>query len=183
MKMYFELFICWFKLGLFTFGGGYAMLPLIQKEIIDKRHWATEEEILDYFAIAQCTPGIIAVNTATFVGYYKKGILGGIIATLGVITPSIIIIGLIATVLPNFMEIKVVQHALTGISVGVCVLLVFSIAKLWQGSIKVGIGYFIFFLALVMTMFFKTPTVWVVILAGVCGLIFTNLKKLEEDDE
>ena len=99
MKIYWELFSVFMRIGAFTFGGGYAMLPLIQKEIVDKKHWATEEEIMDYYAVAQCTPGIIMVNTATFIGFYEKGILGAIIATLGVVTPSIIIILLIASVL------------------------------------------------------------------------------------
>lgn len=100
MKIYWELFSVFMRIGAFTFGGGYAMLPLIQKEIVDKKHWATEEEIMDYYAVAQCTPGIIMVNTATFIGFYEKGILGAIIATLGVVTPSIIIILLIASRLP-----------------------------------------------------------------------------------
>ena len=88
MKVLLNLYFAWFKIGLFTFGGGYAMLPLIQKEVIDKHHWASEEEILDYYAIGQCTPGIIAVNTATFVGYYQKGISGAIDGTLGVVSPG-----------------------------------------------------------------------------------------------
>ena len=96
MKEYWELFYSFAKIGAFTFGGGYAMLPLIQREVVEKKHWATEEEIMDYYAVGQCTPGIIAVNTATFIGYYKKGIIGGIFATLGVIFPSIVIILLIA---------------------------------------------------------------------------------------
>ena len=92
MKVLWDLYATWFKMGLFTFGGGMAMLPIIEREVVQKHKWATEEEILDYYAIGQCTPGIIAVNTATFVGYYQKGVIGGIAATLGVISPSFIII-------------------------------------------------------------------------------------------
>ena len=87
------------------------MLPMIQREVIEKHHWATEDEIMDYYAIGQCTPGIIAVNTATFVGYYQKGIPGGIMATLGVVSPSVLIIGLIASLISNFAELEAVQHA------------------------------------------------------------------------
>ena len=112
MKEYWELFYSFAKIGAFTFGGGYAMLPLIQREVVEKKHWATEEEIMDYYAVGQCTPGIIAVNTATFIGYYKKGIIGGIFATLGVIFPSIVIILLIASLLQNFSDLAIVQHAL-----------------------------------------------------------------------
>ena len=123
MKVLVQLYWAWFKMGLFTFGGGYAMLPMIQQEVIEKYKWATEDEIMEYYAIGQCTPGIIAVNTATFVGYYQKGVLGAIAATLGVISPSFIIIGIIASLISNFAEIEVVQHALKGINVAVCVLM------------------------------------------------------------
>ncbi|HLS53535.1 MAG TPA: chromate transporter, partial [Tissierellaceae bacterium] len=92
MQELIQLFIVFFRMGAFTFGGGYAMLPIIQEEIVDKRGWATNEEVIDYYAIGQCTPGIIAVNTATFVGYKRKGIMGGVFATLGLVSPSIIII-------------------------------------------------------------------------------------------
>lgn len=183
MKIYVDLFCTWFKIGLFTFGGGYAMLPLIEKEIIEKHHWATQDEVLDYYAIGQCTPGIIAVNTATFIGYYQKGILGGIVSTLGVVAPSIVIITIIATLLPTFQDLPVVKHALSGISIGVCILMVTSILKLWKGSVKDKVGIFIFCLSLTIAFIFRTATVWVIILAGVCGLIFSNIKKLEEVDE
>ena len=105
MKIYIELFLTFAKIGAFTFGGGYAMLPMLQKEVVDKKHWATDEEIMDYYAVGQCTPGVIFVNTATFIGYYQKGIIGGIIATLGVVFPSIVIISLIASILQNFADL------------------------------------------------------------------------------
>ena len=95
MKELLKLFLAFAKIGAVTFGGGYAMLPILQRDIVAKHKWATEDELLDYFAIGQCTPGVIAVNTATFVGYKNKGILGGIFATLGVVFPSIVIITII----------------------------------------------------------------------------------------
>ena len=96
MNVLIHLFMAFARIGAFTFGGGYAMLPMLQKEVVEKYHWATEDEIMDYYAIGQCTPGIIAVNTATFVGYKTAGIPGADLATLGMITPSIIIITVIA---------------------------------------------------------------------------------------
>lgn len=137
MKIYFQLYTAWFKMGLFTFGGGYAMLPMIQKEVIEKYHWASEDEIMDYYAIGQCTPGIIAVNTATFVGYYQKGIVGGIVATLGVVSPSLIIIMLIASLISNFAQLEIVQHALLGINVAVCMLMINAIMNLWKKALRI----------------------------------------------
>ncbi len=172
MKVLFQLYIAWFKMGLFTFGGGYAMLPMIQKEVIERYKWATEDEIMEYYAIGQCTPGIIAVNTATFVGYYQKGIIGGIVATLGVVTPSFIIISLIAALISNFMEIELVQHALKGINVAVCVLMFTAIQNLWKKSIKNIASFTIFAVALVLALFTDLSTVYLVILAAVLGVVF-----------
>ncbi|MEG0077098.1 chromate transporter [Anaerorhabdus sp.] len=177
MKIYIDLFVSWFKMGLFTFGGGYAMLPMIQREVIDKHHWATEEEVMDYYAIGQCTPGIIAVNTATFVGYYQKGVLGGIVSTLGVITPSIIIISLIATVLSNFAEIVVVQNALAGIRVAVCYLMMTSIIKLWKSSIKDTIGVLIFVVAVVLSYFLDFSVVLIILLSALVGIVVCNMRR------
>ena len=102
--MLWKLFITFAKIGAFTFGGGYAMLSILQREIVEINHWATEDEMLDYYAIAQCTPGVIAVNTATFIGVKHRGVIGGIVATFGVVLPSIIIILIIAAFIKNFLE-------------------------------------------------------------------------------
>ena len=161
-------------MGLFTFGGGYAMLPMIQKEVIEKYKWASEDEIMEYYAIGQCTPGIIAVNTATFVGYYQKGIIGGIVATLGVVTPSFIIIVLIASLISNFMEIEMVGHALKGINVAVCALMFTSIQNLWKKNIK-NIGSFtILVVAFILAAFTDISTTYLVILAGILGIVFSK---------
>ena len=130
-----DLFCAFFRIGLFTFGGGYAMLPLLQREIVEKKKWATEEEMLDYFAVGQCTPGVIAVNTATFVGFKEKKLSGAIFATLGVVSPSLVIITVIAALLSNFAHIAAVQNAFAGIRVAVCVLIFNSIVKLWKKSV------------------------------------------------
>ena len=174
MKVLLNLYFAWFKIGLFTFGGGYAMLPLIQKEVIEKHHWASEEEILDYYAIGQCTPGIIAVNTATFVGYYQRGILGAISSTLGVVSPSFIIISIIAALISNFMEITVVKHALAGINVAVCMLMINAIMNLWDKSVKNIAAFTIFATALILTLFTNVSTVYLVIIAGVLGVVFSK---------
>lgn len=131
-----NLFRTFFAIGGLTFGGGYAMLPMLQREVVEKHGWATEEELLNYFAIGQCTPGIIAVNTATFVGYKQRGVAGGIAATAGVVAPSLIIITLIAMLLQNFMDIAWVQHAFAGVRVAVCALIVQSVVKMAMKSVK-----------------------------------------------
>ena len=136
MKVLWDLFRAFFTIGALTFGGGYAMLPMLEREIVNKHKWSTQEELLNYFAIGQCTPGVIAVNTATFVGYKVKGIIGGIVATLGVIAPSMLIITVIAMVLENFMDIVWVQHAFAGIRVAVCALITASVVKLFKSNVK-----------------------------------------------
>ena len=171
MNKLWELYIAWFKMGLFTFGGGYAMLPMIQRDVVEKKKWATEDEIMDYYAIGQCTPGIIAVNTATFVGYKIKGIAGGIIATLGVVSPSLIIITIIAAFLTNFQDILVVQQALSGIRISVCILMSVSIYKLAKKSVTNIFGITLCVLAFVMSYFTSVSTVLLVVVAGICGII------------
>ena len=155
MGMCLELFSAFFRVGLFTFGGGYAMLPLLERECVEKKKWTTREELLDYFAIGQCTPGIIAVNTATFVGCKKKGFWGGLSATLGVVSPSIIIISLIAALLQNFAKIPAVINAFAGIRVAVCVLILNSVVKLWKSSVKdaltLGVFLAVFLLSVILT--------------------------------
>ncbi len=124
-----------FKMGSFTFGGGYAMLPIIQEEIVNKRKWATDQEVLDYYAIGQSTPGIIAVNTATFIGYNQRGLIGGIVATLGIVSPSIVIITIIAMFFKNFQDYVLVQHALGGIRVVVAALILNAVLKMYRDSV------------------------------------------------
>lgn len=181
MKILIELYTTWFKMGLFTFGGGMAMLPMIEREVVEKHKWATSEEILDYYAIGQCTPGIIAVNTATFVGYYQKGILGGIVATLGVVSPSVIIITVIATLITNFSDLEIVQHALLGINVAVCMLLINSIRNLWKKSMK-NIGSIVIFgIALLLALFTDLSTVIQVIVAATLGIVFSKVGWLNHE--
>lgn len=177
MKKLQELFLAFFKIGLCTFGGGYAMLPMIEKEIIEKKHWANNEEVLDYFAIGQVTPGVIAVNTATFIGYKTNGIIGAIVASLGVISPSVIIITIIASFLSNFADLPLVQHALSGVRIGVCVLMISSILKLLKGALVDIFAAIIFCLAFILAYFTQISTVILVISFAVIGIIISNIKR------
>lgn len=182
MEVLWQLYVAWFKMGLFTFGGGYAMLPMIQKEVIEKYHWATDSEIMDYYAVGQCTPGIIAVNTATFVGNKVKGILGGIVATLGVVSPSIIIIFLISSLIKNFSDLEIVQHALSGITVAVCVLMFVALEKLIKNGIKDLPSFMIALVAFLLSYFTNISTVIVVICAGIVGFVLQQTRKEASHD-
>ncbi len=176
MKELFTLFYTFAKIGLFTFGGGYAMLPLFEKELVDRHSWITNDELLDYFAIAQCTPGVIAVNTATFVGCKKRGVIGGICATLGVVFPSIIIITLIAMLVRGFAEIELVAHALAGIRIAVCALILSSVIKIGKKSLKNAMSWIIFGIVFLLASFTGIPTAFIVIAVGVFGLVFSLVK-------
>ena len=176
MKELVYLFLLFARIGGLTFGGGYAMLPILQRELVDNRHWVTEEELADYYAIGQCTPGIIAVNTATFVGAKRKGIIGGIVATIGVVFPAMIIISIIAAFLQNFADYPVVIHAFAGIRVCVCVLILNAIIKLWKKAV-IDLPTLIIFLVVALGSVFTTisPVIYV-IGAAVAGIIIQNIR-------
>lgn len=176
MKELFDLFWTFCKIGALTFGGGYAMLPLIQREIVENKKWSTEKEILDYYAVGQCTPGVIAVNTATFIGYKLRGIIGGIVATLGVIFPSIVIILIIATFLQNFADLAIVQSAFAGIRVAVVALIITTVVRLIKSSIKDYLGVIIAIIAFVISAFIGLSPVYVVIAAALTGFISKGLR-------
>lgn len=180
MKLLLELFLTFAKVGVMTFGGGYAMLPILQREVVEGRGWATEEELMDYFAIGQCTPGIIAVNTATFVGQKQKGIFGGIFATLGMVFPSLVIISLLAGIIETFSHIAVVQHAFAGIRVCVCVLILNAVVKLYKKAVVDRVTLLLF-LAVTLGAYFTalSPVVFVLI-AAVIGIVVKSFEKREE---
>jgi chromate transporter len=134
-NLYLDLFLTFAKVGVCTFGGGYAMLPILQREIVENKGWATQEDLADYYAVGQCTPGVIAVNTATFVGSARAGVPGGIVATLGLVFPSIAIILVIAAFLQNFMHLAWVAHAFNGVRAGVVALILSSVVKLYKTSV------------------------------------------------
>ena len=170
VKNLWELFCVFFKIGAVTFGGGLAMLPIIEKELVVKRNWISKEKLLDYFAIGQVTPGIIAVNVATFLGYTRAGGLGACIATLGVITPSIIIISIIAKFLAGFSDIVYVKKALAGINVVVSALLVKVLWGFRKNIFKSFLSIVMFVFAFVGITFLDINTVIVVIFSILCGV-------------
>lgn len=171
MNEYVQLYVAFLRIGGLTFGGGLAMLPMLKFELVEKKKWITEEDLLDCYAIGQCTPGIIAVNTATFVGYKRKGVLGGIASTLGMITPSVVIITLVAICLQAFIENVWVQHALMGVRAVVCALMLNTVVTLAKKSLKNVFCYLICGTAFVLAMFSVIPTVCIVILAAVAGIL------------
>ena len=171
-----ELFISFFKIGGLTFGGGLAMLPMLTRETVDNHGWCTEEELLDIYAIGQCTPGIIAVNTATYIGYKEAGFWGSLFGTIGVISPSIIIICLIATILQNFIDIPVVVHALSGIRIVVCSLMMNTVFTMAKKGIVDKIGGVVFVTAFVLACFTPVPTALLVVAAGIFGITVKKIK-------
>ncbi len=176
MKIFGELYMSFFRIGGLTFGGGLAMLPMLQKEVVSDRSWCTEEEILDMYAIGQCTPGIIAVNTATYVGYKQAGFFGGVFATLGVISPSIIIICLVASILQNFINLPTVVHALAGIRVVVCALMMNTVVTMAKKGIIDKLGGILFLIAFILACFTPIPTAIIIVLAAVTGILASRRK-------
>lgn len=171
MNTLLELYLTFFKMGLFTFGGGYAMLPLLEREVVDKKGWASHEEILDYYAIGQSTPGIIAINTSTFCGYKVGGNIGGIVASLGFISPSIIIISIIAKFLQSFSHLAIIQHAFAGIRVAVCALVFYSVLNMIKKDANTGLKLMVFILTFVAIGFLSISPIVVVITVGVFGIL------------
>lgn len=169
MNIYLDLFLTFAKMGACTFGGGMAMLPILQREVVEKKGWATNEELNDYYAIGQCTPGIIAVNTATFIGCKYKGVWGGILATLGVVSPSVVIITLLAAFLSGFADLPVVQHAMVGVNACVVALIANSVIKLGKSSVVDKVTACIFIAVLILAFFLGISPVWLVLAAGFVG--------------
>ena len=176
LKQLFGLFGAFAVVGVTTFGGGYAMLPALQREVVEKRRWATEEEVMDWYAIGQCTPGVIAVNTATFVGQNQAGIWGGIFATLGVVFPSLVIIMIIAAFIQNFAHLPAVQNAFAGIRVCVCVLILNAVVKLWKKSVVDWKTFLIFLLVFAGSVFLNISPVLYVLAAALAGIVIKELE-------
>lgn len=176
MKKLLELYCTFFRIGGLTFGGGMAMLPMLKREIVEKYGWATEEELLDIYAIGQCTPGVIAVNTSTYIGYQQGKLVGSIFATLGMISPSLIIISLIASILKEFMTLPIVLHALAGIRITVCALMLNTVFSLMKSGIKDKLGVLLFLFGFLLATFTPIPTILLVVCAAVIG-IFVKLRK------
>lgn len=175
MNVFWELFVSFARVGVMTFGGGYAMIPMLEREIVENRGWASEDEMLDYYAVGQCTPGIIAVNVATFIGKKKGGTAGGIVASLGVIFPSLIIITAIAALLTGFADVPAVKSAFAGIRVCVCVLIFNSVVKLWKKAVKDRAALCLCLAVFVLSAVFDIQPAIFVVCCGAAGILFTKL--------
>ena len=171
MNIWFDLYWTFFCIGGLTFGGGYAMLPMLEREIVERHHWSTSEELLDYYAVGQCTPGIIAVNVATIIGYQQKGLRGAALSTFGVVSPSLIIILIIAGLLKNISQFEVVGHAFGGIRVAVCVLILAAVFKLMKTSIKDKLGAVLFAAAFLGMIFLVLSPIFVVLVSALVGYL------------
>lgn len=174
MKKLLELFVAFAKVGVMTFGGGYAMIPILEREIVDRQGWASGEELMDYYAVGQCTPGVIAVNTATFIGYSVAGVPGGIVATLGVVFPSLVIITVIAGILTNFADIPAVKSAFAAIRVCVCVLIFNAVLKLWKKAVPDKATLILFLLVFIPSVFFDISPIVFVVFCAVAGILLTR---------
>ena len=169
------LFLSFARVGVMTFGGGYAMIPILEREIVDKQGWASSEELMDYYAVGQCTPGVIAVNTATFIGYKIAGKLGGVAATLGVIFPSFVIITVIAGIIHNFADIPAVKSAFAAIRVCVCVLIFNSVLKLWKGAVKDKAAMVLFAVVFGLSLFLDLSPIVFVVFCAAAGIVLTRM--------
>jgi chromate transporter len=176
MKELFELFFTFVKMGVLTFGGGYAMIPVVERELIVKKNWTTMDEVMDYYTIAQITPGIIAVNLSTFIGCKRKGPLGGFAATLGFVLPGVCFITVIALCLTNFADLPAVKHAFTGIRVAVCALIVDTVIKLVKGVFKNRKAVVMYIIAFALSAIWSVSPVLLVAASGLLGLLVFRQK-------
>lgn len=175
-----DLYATFFRIGGLTFGGGLTMLPMLKYELVEKKGWVTEDEMLDYYAVGQCTPGIIAVNVATFVGYKRRGIIGGIFATLGMVSPSLIIVSILALFLQQFMSNEYVAHAVAGIKIIVCALMLNTVITMAKKTVKGVLTALICVIAFLLSMFTPIPTVIIVVIAGIFGVIWNKLGRFKQ---
>ena len=195
MHILIDLYLTFTKIGAMMFGGGYAMLPILQREIVENKKWATTEQLTDYYAVGQCTPGVIAVNTATFIGSKQAGIAGGVTATLGVVTVPAILILIIAAFLSSFMDSVIVAHAFNGIRACVTALILASVVKLFKSSVKDWPTRMIYIAVLALAAagnFVAAPErlarvwevitspVFLVVISGISGLLIKSIRRSME---
>ncbi|MBQ9846142.1 MAG: chromate transporter [Oscillospiraceae bacterium] len=178
MKEILNIYLKFLKIGSVTFGGGYAMLPILRREIVEKEKWLSEEDVMDFYAIGQSMPGIIAVNVGGFIGYQRKKEAGAVAAALGVVSPCLIIITIIAACLSNFQDNVYVRHALSAVSVCVCALILDSIISMWKKGVKDIFGFVLFAIMLVAMTFTEISPVLLVVLSAVGGIIYKSLQGL-----
>jgi len=183
-----KLYFVFAKIGSLTFGGGLAMMPMMQRELIQNRGWITEEDLIDYYAVGQSTPGIVAVNVSTFVGFRQCGIIGGIVATLGMVTPSLVIIMLLAKLINSISDYPIIQKALKGINVAVAALLTSVIVNFAKKTIKNVWNVIFMLISFALVFFLKVPSFYIIIAAIAIGLGISivnqrKLKKIEDENK
>ena len=181
--MYRKLFLTFAYIGAFTYGGGYSMLPMFQRELVEKNGWLDEEEMVDFFSISQCLPGVIAVNTAIFIGYKHRGVPGGIVAVLGVVLPSVVAISVIAAFLSNFTDIPAVQKAFLGLRICVSVLIINAVFKLRKHAIVDLASVLIFAAVFALAVFTSLHVAILIGVAGICGIAISLLRKGSSNDD
>lgn len=177
IKSLLNLYFSFAKIGTFTIGGGLAMMPMMQAELIEKRKWITDEELIDYYAVGQSTPGIVAVNVATFVGYKQMGIIGGIFATLGMVTPSLVIIMILAGLINSINDFPIIQKALKGINVAVAALLTSTIINFMKKTIKKFTNAIFMLISFLLVFVLKLPSFWIILFALLIGVVLTYKEK------
>ena len=187
MKDLLDLYWTFVKIGCVTFGGGYAMLPILERELVTKRNWTTMDDLRDYFSIGQCTPGIIALNVSTFIGEKRHSVIGALAATVGFLSGPIVIILIIAAFLQNFAQLEIIQHAFAGIRVCVCVLIVQAVLRLWKSSIVDAFTLILYFIVFLLNAFsgllpVKIPAAVLVLLAGAAGIAASLIKSSKKSE-
>jgi len=183
VKELLQIYLKFFKIGAVTFGGGYAMLPILRREIVDKEKWHSEEEIMDFYALGQSMPGIIAVNVGGFIGYKRKKEAGAVAAALGVVSPCLVIITIIAACLANFQDNVYVRHALSAVSVCVCALIADSVMSMWKKGVKDVFGLVLFAVMLAAMTFTKANPVLLVILSAISGILCKSAKERADNKD
>lgn len=179
MKELLQLYLAFFRIGGLTFGGGLTMLPMLKHELVEKKNWVTEDDLLDYYAVGQCTPGIIAVNVSTFVGFKRRGVPGAIFSTLGMVSPSLIIVSVIAMFLQQFMDNQTVQHAVAGIKIVVCALMLNTVVTMGKKTLVNRISVIMCIAGFAAAMFTPVPTVLLVLMAGITGIILYKAGRMK----
>lgn len=179
MKELLQLYLAFFRIGGLTFGGGLTMLPMLKYELVEKKNWVTEDDLLDYYAVGQCTPGIIAVNVSTFVGFKRRGVPGAIFSTLGMVSPSLIIVSVIAMFLQQFMDNQTVQHAVAGIKIVVCALMLNTVVTMGKKTLVNRISVIMCIAGFTAAMFTPVPTVLLVLMAGITGIILYKAGRMK----
>ena len=177
MRKLIKLYLTFARIGLFTFGGGYSMIPMFTRDIVEKRGWLSETELTDFISVGQCLPGIFAVNTSLFIGHKQHGRAGGIAAALGMISPSILIILLIAAFIANFSDLPAVQNAFAGIRVCVCVLILNAVIKLFKSAIIDKASLAVYIIVIAVSVFTSTPVALIVIAAGIAGVAISKIRR------